>query len=105
MAQGVSEVSSSYDDVVLAVFRRHLREEDLSLDDDFSGHGGHSLIAFRMVAEFRRLFAVTPQLEDFAELSTARKMADWLQRQNAEDEDEHEEASESAQPRREMPAR
>jgi acyl carrier protein len=102
MAQGVSEVSSSHDDVVLAVYRRHLREENLSLDDDFSGHGGHSLIAFRMVAEFRRLFAVTPLLEDFAELSTARKMAEWLQRQNAaededededEDEREHEEAS------------
>lgn len=84
-------MSPGHDDVVLAVFRRQLREEDLGPDDNFFEHGGHSLIAFRVLAEFRRLFAVTPLLEDFAELNTARRMAAWLLRQN-EDEDEDEDA-------------
>jgi len=80
-------MSPGHDDAVLAVFRRQLREDDLGLDDNFYEHGGHSLIAFRVLAEFRRLFAVTPLLEDFAELNTARRMAAWL-RQQDEDADE-----------------
>jgi acyl carrier protein len=82
-------MSPDHDDDVLAVFRRQLREDDLGPDDNFFEHGGHSLIAFRVLAEFRRLFAVTPLLEDFAELNTARRMAAWLRRQN-EDDDEDE---------------
>jgi len=81
-------VSAAQGDAILAVFRRQLREEKLGPDDNFFEHGGHSLIAFRVLAELRRLFAVTPLLEDFAELSTARKMADWLRHQNEDGEDE-----------------
>ena len=82
-------MNPGHDDVVLAVFRRQLREEDLAPDDNFFEHGGHSLIAFRVLAEFRRLFAVTPLLEDFAELNTASRMAAWLRQQNEDgDEDE-----------------
>ncbi len=84
-------------DVILAVFRRQLREEELGPDDNFFEHGGHSLIAFRVLAELRRHFAVTPLLEDFADLSTARKMGDWLRQQN-EDEDEEEGGTWFAQP-------
>jgi hypothetical protein len=87
-------------DIILAVFRRHLRQPDLSLDDNFFDHGGHSLIAFRMLAEFRRLFPVTPLLEDFADLRTARTMAAWLQRKNGgEDEDEDEDGEARGLPR------
>jgi hypothetical protein len=46
---------------------------------------------------------VAPLLEDFAELSTARKMADWLWQQNAAEEEDGE-ASEPAQPGRELTA-
>jgi acyl carrier protein len=76
-------MSKSTEEEVLEVYRRHLREPDLGLDDVFADHGGHSLIAFRILAEFRRLFPVTPQTEDFEDLTTARTMAGWLRRENA----------------------
>lgn len=80
-------MSASTEDVILEIYQRHLRRADLSLDDDFYDYGGHSLIAFRILAEFRRMFPVTPLLEDFEDLSTARVMAVWLRHQNV-DEDE-----------------
>jgi len=84
-------MNESVEDVVLEIYRRQLRQPALGPDDDFLGHGGHSLIAFRILAEFRRIFPVTPQTEDFADLTTAAAMAGWLRRQNlghGEDDEE-----------------
>jgi acyl-CoA synthetase (AMP-forming)/AMP-acid ligase II len=63
---------------LLSIWKRLLKVEDLSIDDDFFRHGGNSLLAMDLIVEVQRLTA-RPLPESFlAKLSTVRVLAKSL---------------------------
>jgi acyl carrier protein len=72
---------SIWHDKLLELWKKLLKSEDVSIDDDFFEKGGDSLLAIDMQLELQRLTGLELPESLLFESSTVRALADRLSRQ------------------------
>jgi amino acid adenylation domain-containing protein/thioester reductase-like protein len=77
---GSETLRSSLVEQTLASFRAVLEQPGLGPDDDFFAHGGDSLSALRLLARLRESMGHSIPVRELFDRSTARKLAESLER-------------------------
>ncbi|WP_051558972.1 condensation domain-containing protein [Allorhizobium undicola] len=70
-----SHQATTMEDIILAEFREALSSPAMGPEDDFFDHGGHSLIATRIIGRLLSLHGVEIQFNDLFSAPTARGLA------------------------------
>jgi acyl carrier protein len=81
MANHREAAFSVWNDMLLKLWKKLLKTEDVSIDDDFFEKGGDSLLAIDMQLELQRLTGLDLPESLLFESSTVRALADRLSRQ------------------------
>lgn len=68
-------------DKVVDIWKRHLEEESITIDNDYYEVGGDSLTAVEIVSEIRDTFNIDISINDFIEFMTASELADYIKEQ------------------------
>jgi len=82
MSRGETRLSGSiWHEKLLQLWRKYLKTEEVSIDDDFFEKGGDSLLAIDLLLELQRLTGRELPESLLFEASTVRALAERLPRQ------------------------